>query len=112
MKGESAADMARGAMIGLHGTHAPQPCEERVMLAIPGWLRDAADIRFDEGHPEFGRDEDGAEALAIDACLAPAVRALWEAGVVTLGCCCGHSATGHGVISVLAPHVRTGAMGA
>lgn len=27
----------------------------------------------------------------IDRCIAPLIQALWERGVVTLGCCCGHN---------------------
>ena len=101
------AERARGVEIGLHGEARPMPCSaEKVMLAIPRWVRDAAGIRWNEGHPEFGRDEDGYEALAIDACIAPAVSALWEAGFVTLGCCCGHTENGHAVVSFLAGHVK------
>lgn len=27
----------------------------------------------------------------VDRCIAPLVQALWAAGVVTTGCCCGHN---------------------
>ncbi len=40
------------------------------------------------------------ETTCIDRCIAPAVKALWEIGVVTTGCCCGHNRS-DGFIGVL-----------
>ena len=28
--------------------------------------------------------------VSIDECIVPQIQALWEAGIQTLGCCCGH----------------------
>jgi len=30
------------------------------------------------------------ETIAVDRCMWPVIAALWEAGVVTHACCCGH----------------------
>lgn len=73
-------------------------CDRREMVPIPDLLADVRG-RADIAHPEYGHDDNGEVAFAIDACIAPAVKALWAIGVRTLGCCCGHG-SGHGVISV------------
>lgn len=31
------------------------------------------------------------ETLCIDACLVKEIKYLWEKGIVTTGCCCGHN---------------------
>lgn len=33
----------------------------------------------------------GDKAIAIDACIAPVLMHLWDNGIHTLGCCCGHN---------------------
>lgn len=33
---------------------------------------------------------EGRESVCIDECITGTIQALWNAGVVTLGCCCGH----------------------
>lgn len=73
-------------------------CNERVMVPIPSLLEDFRE-RADVAHPEYGHDLNGDVAFALDACIVPAVQALWEAGIRTIGCCCGHG-SGHGVISL------------
>lgn len=30
------------------------------------------------------------ESICIDACIADTIQHLWNHGIVTLGCCCGH----------------------
>ena len=32
-----------------------------------------------------------AAGISIDACIAPAVQAVWDAGYITIGSCCGHN---------------------
>lgn len=34
------------------------------------------------------------EGIAVDACIANVVQAVWDAGFVTLGSCCGHGIEG------------------
>lgn len=72
-------------------------CDEQRLVPIPDHLRPEVD--FDATHPEFGIDAEGRECISMDACIAPAVEALWAARVVTFGCCCGHG-SGKGVVSV------------
>ncbi|HEJ2170549.1 TPA: hypothetical protein ACKP5U_003289 [Pseudomonas aeruginosa] len=31
------------------------------------------------------------ETICVDKCIANAVQALWDLGIVTTGCCCGHN---------------------
>ena len=33
----------------------------------------------------------GKESISIDSCIVDQIQALWDAGVVTQGCCCGHN---------------------
>ena len=33
----------------------------------------------------------GKTGIAIDACIAPVIQHLWDNGVVTRSCCCGHN---------------------
>jgi hypothetical protein len=35
----------------------------------------------------------GRKTVAIDRCLLPEVKGLWENGIRTTGCCCGHGKT-------------------
>jgi hypothetical protein len=66
-------------------------CSESALVPIPPLLWDAGAVyKFDESHPEYGINEAGERCLRLDACIVPAVQALWTAGIVTLSCCCGH----------------------
>lgn len=38
----------------------------------------------------------------IDRCIAPLVQELWDRGVITTGCCCGHNII-HGYVGILNP---------
>lgn len=51
---------------------------EEMALAPPHWLQ----AMRDHDRPE--------RPVMVDACIAEAVKALWDAGHVTLGSCCGH----------------------
>jgi predicted alpha/beta-fold hydrolase len=31
------------------------------------------------------------ESICIDACIAEVIQKIWDAGIVTRGCCCGHN---------------------
>lgn len=48
------------------------------------WGTDAS-IRLNRPRPVSGRTE-----ILVDACIAPLIQALNDAGVHTVGCCCGH----------------------
>lgn len=66
-------------------------CSRSELVPIPDLLWDAGAIyEFDPTHPEYGIDAEGRKCLALDACIVPAIKALWDAGVVTMSCCCGH----------------------
>ena len=56
-----------------HGT------DERMLVYIPEWLSHTGEARFD--------------IKPIDKCIAPIVRALTNAGIYTVSCCCGHGKT-------------------
>lgn len=75
-------------------------CERSVLVPIPDFLIDDG-IReaMNNAHPEYGHNADGVMCFNLDACIAPAVQALWARGIRTIGCCCGHG-SGHGVISL------------
>lgn len=76
-------------------------CVDRKRLVpIPELLWQADAIHnFDPNHPEYALDEDGRKCLALDECIADAVQALWNAGVVTVSCCCLHG-EGYGSITL------------
>jgi hypothetical protein len=65
-----------------------------------------------EARYEFARDAEGRPCFAIDACIAPALLAVWAAGFKTLGCCCGHGQDAGGIITIdsgtFSAHPRTG----
>ena len=66
-------------------------CDATRLIPIPEHLwKNNAVYSFDPEHPEYGLDEEGRRCLALDACIVPAVQQLWQAGIVTLSCCCGH----------------------
>lgn len=56
-----------------------------IAVKHPGWLKTL---------------RNGKEETAIDECIVPQIKALWDAGIPTLGCCCGH---GKGECSVILP---------
>ena len=64
---------------------------------------DDSDWGFDPTHPEYGINDAGEKCLRLDACIIPAIQALWAAGIVTVSCCCGHNNPAGGVISVQRP---------
>jgi hypothetical protein len=73
----------------------------RLLLdAIPD-LKAAADS---VNTSEIERNEHGEITIGIDECIVPAVKALWDAGIVTLSSCCGHVQPGDdhpwGVITI------------
>ena len=70
-------------------------CTDQILIPIPAW---GDSSRFDASHPEYGLNSEGQQCWQIDACIAPALLAVWVAGYKTLGCCCGHG--GPGVISL------------
>jgi hypothetical protein len=72
-------------------------CDEQRLVPIPEFLRPTID--FDAEHPEFGIDAEGRECISMDACIVPALEAIWALGILTVGCCCGHG-SGRGVISI------------
>ena len=76
-------------------------CNRSELVPIPDFLI-TDDIRdsLNNAHPEYGHfPETNEPCFNLDACLVPAVKALWAIGVKTIGCCCGHG-SGHGVISI------------
>jgi hypothetical protein len=81
-------------------------CKEQVLVPIPEFLMDDPlcvhwKTRYESPESgEFGIDEVGRRCFRLDACIAPAVQALWNARVKTTGCCCGHG-SGSGVIGIL-----------
>src|SRR5687767_1775774 len=79
-------------------------CDVQRLVPIPDFLRPRID--FDAADPEFGVDAEGRECISMDACIVPALEALWSVGVLTIGCCCGHG-SGRGVISVLTEEYAT-----
>lgn len=73
-------------------------CSDSTLVPIPAFLQQSLES-FDAGHPEFALDAQGRKCFVMDACIVEAVKAVWDAGVKTLGCCCGHG-QGYGVISL------------
>ena len=77
-------------------------CQESKLVPIPDLLLPyyGDDSSFDPEHPEYGIDAEGRRCFVLDACIVPAVEAVWAAGMKTLGCCCGHGQRSGGVISL------------
>jgi len=77
-------------------------CKEYELVSIPGFIRRDPECvyEFDPKHPEYGLNELAEECFRIDRCIAPALKALWAAGIKTTGSCCGHG-SGSGVIGLL-----------
>ena len=42
-------------------------------------------------HPNDYFPTDEIKSVCVDACIADQIKALWEAGIWTLGSCCGHN---------------------
>lgn len=53
-----------------------------------------------EGQPQ-------AKYVAIDKCLLPEILELWERGIKTTGCCCGHGNADMSFIGVRPEHIET-----
>src|SRR4051812_31458519 len=76
-------------------------CDQTTLIPIPDFLWESGEVAgFDPAHPEFGLDGDGRRCLSLDTCIVPAILALWEIGVATVSCCCGHSDGTNGVITL------------
>lgn len=54
--------------------------ERQNVVQLPAWSK-ARKIRLQNGHPPD---------VSIDSCIVDAILALWEKGIETTGCCCGH----------------------
>lgn len=65
-------------------------CDREVLVPIPPLLWDNNAV-YPEG-AEHVVSESGEHCVPVDECIAPAVTALWDAGIVTLSSCCGHAA--------------------
>lgn len=76
-------------------------CDSAILVPIPEWDVHGRSVAAHAGEDnlEFGRDEHGQSCYKMDACIVPALEAVWAAGFKTLGCCCGHG-SGRGVISL------------
>lgn len=59
--------------ISYNGQVPGQQGTPEVLLAVPDWVT---------------RER---RTVAVDACIADHIKALWEAGIWTEGCCCGHN---------------------
>ena len=81
-------------------------CTEKTLVPVPTHLQAdyAEDWLFGGDYSEFGVNEGGERCFAIDRCIAPAVKAVWAAGIKTTGCCCGHG-DGGGVVSIATERV-------
>lgn len=74
-------------------------CMTSTKVPIPALLLPYyADV--DVTHPEYALDEAGRVCFVMDSCIVEAVKAVWAAGMKTLGCCCGHGQRSGGVISL------------
>lgn len=76
-------------------------CDTSVLVPIPDllWSKTTLSQAFAPEDPEFGTDDKGRQCLRLDACIVPAVQALWAAGIATESCCCGHGSA-WGVITI------------
>jgi len=54
------------------------------LVRIPSHMADLAEVRKASGIAMW-------EWLSIDGCLIAEIRDLWDAGIHTTGCCCGHN---------------------
>lgn len=82
-------------------------CDKTLLVPIPPFLLPDYEYIFNGTEngktTEFDVDSDGRKCFALDACIVPAVEALWSLGIRTTGCCCGHG-SGHGVVSIEVPN--------
>lgn len=85
-------------------------CMNRVLVPIPDFIKSdplcssAADPSvFDGG--EYAIDREGRQCFVLDECIVPAIQALWERGIKTTSCCCGHG-SGSGVIGILTEYTH------
>ena len=65
-------------------------CSTEVLIPIPAllWNNNAVAPLG----AEHVLNDIGEHCILIDSCIVPAVKALWDAGIVTLSSCCGHAA--------------------
>lgn len=68
--------------------------EETVILypRVPHWCNDQDFGLFTDQivmHPPAWMGLSRKE-IAVDRCMGPVLQALWDAGIVTRACCCGH----------------------
>lgn len=81
-------------------------CNEVMLVRIPEFLMsDQIRNGLLTAHPEYGHNSEGVACFALDKCIVPAVQALWDKGIRTIGCCCGHG-SGHGVISLETDQIK------
>lgn len=86
-----------GAMTAEEGS---KKCKS-VLVPIPEFIfRSGGIYEFDPSHPEYGINEKGERCLSLDEHIVSAIQALWDAGIVTRSCCCGHG-SGWGLVSIL-----------
>jgi hypothetical protein len=82
-----------------------------VLVPIPDHMPEAR-ANFEPYGPEYAWDAQNRPCFSIDACIAPALLAVWAAGYKTLGCCCGHGQDAGGIITIdagtFSAHPRTG----
>lgn len=83
-----------------------------VLLPIPQFILDdplcsSAHVPGVFDGSEYAIDSEGRRCFVIDACLVPGLLALWEKGIKTAGCCCGHG-SGSGVIGLITDYDRSG----
>ena len=87
--------------------------DRKVLIPIPDFIKvdplcsSASDpeVFHQQELPEYAVDSEGRECFVIDECLAPALLALWEKGIKTTGCCCGHG-SGSGMIGLLTDYIH------
>ena len=55
--------------------------------------------------PTDAKQSPQAHIVAIDKCLLPEILKIWEMGIKTTGCCCGHGREGMSFIGVRPEHI-------
>ena len=56
--------------------------------------------------PAFVRPDKEKRTVSIDKCIVPVIEGLWDAGVYTLGCCCGHGKENPSVVLSTVCHIQ------
>lgn len=84
-------------------------CNEQVLVPIPYFMKNdplcvASWVDFADS-AEHGIDEQGRRCFKLDKCIVPALLALWDKGIKTSGCCCGHG-SGSGVIGLITDYTH------